>query len=224
MKRTILPLFVVLLLACGCSKPDSGANSGQDVKCAVCHEFPPKDRVHAAHVGRRGYECALCHKGYPLLADGDLGISDSLHRNGRADIAFSTDRFPLQKAVYDSVPGRCSSVYCHGFFEGGDSAEVTIKDEISAGTCGSCHNIRLMESAGHLPHTPGNVSIGLAGLVTGCGTCHDGYSLADSTVNTATHLDGMSGPVDPARCAACHAGLPATHDAAHEQCVLCHAR
>jgi hypothetical protein len=224
MKAILVTSLFTALFVFACSKLDTGSSTEPTEKCEICHAVPPGDRVHAAHVERRGYDCGICHAGYSRLPDEEMATSDLLHDNGTVDVVFSTGLYPLERAVYDKSAGQCRSVYCHGYFETGDSGVVSIRDRISAGQCESCHDITKMKTQGHLPHMPGNVLIGLSGLVAGCEMCHAGYSLADSLVNNAAHINGQVEPVADSSCTVCHAVLPPSHAIGRTQCTLCHVR
>jgi hypothetical protein len=226
MKTLLILAAVISVLFCHCSKLGGDYGTNNSDKCRVCHQMPPKDRVHAAHTVRRDYDCSTCHKGYSMPKNGIPYTDPSLHANGHRDILFTAAQFPLDSAAFDESSGSCRSVYCHGGIKDGTRSIVNINDSVSVSHCAACHDILQMTTVGHGPHFLNNAAL-LGPLVSACGNCHTGYSLADSTVNSATHINGRSEPVDNARCAACHtvadSTLPPSHLAmGRADCILCH--
>jgi len=133
-------------------------NNGPDA-CNVCHgsdvnAAPPRDLLgaqdpamksvgaHQAHLTGRslsdGFACSECHAvpaGYldPGHFDSTRGSIELTWGNLATDSGRAAPR-------YDPAAGSCSSVYCHGSFDGGNTARVVGwvggADEAS---CGSCH-------------------------------------------------------------------------------------
>jgi hypothetical protein len=192
-------LFSVFWWVCfsGCSKLAPNSPENTNSTCLACHAVPPADRVHAAHTVRQHYDCALCHPGAVRGADSAVVPAEAIHANGIINVVFSFSRYPLESGVYDSGAKTCNSVYCHGYFPGGDSGTVGVNDSIYLKQCASCNNIQQMTAAGHF---------GMKwSTITNCSLCHTGYNYADQTVNDATHIDGRNLPVD---CLNCHSTVP----------------
>lgn len=214
-------IFLGLLLS-GCSKLGDDFPSQAANKCRACHEAPPADRVHAAHVGRLDYGCDMCHPGTLSKGLDVPRVSPDFHANGAIDVAIAAPFNNKGAARYSASGKTCSAVWCHGGFAGGTRATMAVTDSISGRHCASCHDLQGMVENGHLPHMPYMNIIGYEDKIRTCNRCHTGYSTADSTVNSATHVNGVTDPVDDAKCAACH-GSVSGHAPAQTQCTLCHA-
>jgi len=165
-----------------------GGNSGP-VGCRVCHggsasSAPPADLLggtstdlitvgaHTAHVDEVGtfarVSCNQCHAGF----DGYAGANHiDLATPGIAEVQFgaiATDSGRIAP-VWDRNSGTCSSVYCHGSFDGGVNAQPNwTADRLTEG-CASCH--------GFPPST--HTTAEQRGA---CASCHD--------FTQATHVDG----------------------------------
>jgi predicted CxxxxCH...CXXCH cytochrome family protein len=153
----------------------SGASSGAKVGAHQAH-------LRGGTLRATGVDCASCHV-VPATADKHVpGV-------GLRDLAaLRLAGGPVITPLYDPATGKCSNVYCHGAFNGGNAAEVTWTG--GAPACGSCHPIPpLVKTDGTTAHTTS----------TNCQSCHDGYT--QTSVNAATHLNGS---VEAAGCAGCH--------------------
>jgi hypothetical protein len=225
MKSTLILAGAMAVLLWNCSKLQSDHAANATAKCQLCHEVPPQNAFHAAHVGQRGYDCSLCHPDCARNAEGVPQISGPLHANGDTDVVFSTSLFPLGQATYNHGNKTCSSVYCHGFLSGGDSAVMHLTDTLSVARCEACHNIALMAARGHLPHASDMITNpdSLSLLVLACGNCHIGYSYINRQVNAATHINGSVEPVGNDRCQACH-NNPVPHTDGRTDCITCHVK
>lgn len=164
-------------------------NSGP-VGCRVCHggansSAPPADLLggtdtdlitvgaHTAHVDESGtymrVACAQCHAEF-------AGFSDPNHIDkttvGVAEVVFgaiATDSGRVAP-IWDRTNGTCSSVYCHGAFDGGvNTAPLWTATSLPNG-CASCH--------GFPPAT--HTSPGQQGA---CTSCH--------LFGQATHVNGV---------------------------------
>ncbi len=136
------------------------SNSGP-LGCRTCHggassSAPPADLLggtstdlvtvgaHQAHLNGRsiseGISCSDCHH--------QLGsFDDPLHIDtttiGVADLTFSALATNSGRVtpVWNRTEGTCSSVYCHGAFDGGNAAVVQWTEGSSQTECGSCHSL-----------------------------------------------------------------------------------
>jgi len=89
---------------------------------------------------------------------------------------------------YDPVANKCSNVYCHGYFTGGNmNFEPTYNDPNSV-TCGSCHgdpvsgNPNPSQNPPHLPYYQ----------ITDCYECHGQVIDASGNIIDPTkHIDGV---------------------------------
>jgi len=142
--------------------------------------------VHLTGGRSKAVACGECHTVPPL--------NDVAHVNGGNGLVVFSATLANKSggATYASTTTlTCSSTYCHGNFTGGTGAAATPAWTL-AGTlgCTSCHANPPPASAGH----PQN---------TACDTCHGtGYSL--TTVNAATHVDGIVNLVAAESCTSCH--------------------
>ena len=159
---------------------DSKGNSATTARGVGLHN------VHLTGGRSKAVACGECHTVPPL--------NDVAHVNGgNGLVAFSaTLANKSGGATYASTTTlTCSSTYCHGNFTGGTGTAATPAWTL-AGTlgCTSCHANPPPASAGH----PQN---------TNCVSCHGpGYSL--TTVNAATHVDGIVTLVAAESCTSCH--------------------
>ncbi len=152
--------------------------------------------AHQAHLAAGTYSkplaCNECHV-VPTATN---------HSNGAVDMAFGT----LAKTG-GATPAwngtSCSSAYCHGNFNGGNTAAAPAWTGGGGMTCTSCHG-GPPATGDHL-RTPHRVA---------CSTCHgNGYSA--TTVNKALHLNGVKN--------AGGAGSSITYNAATRACSpTCH--
>lgn len=140
--------------------------------------------AHQAHVNKGTYStpiaCNECHI---------VPISVA-HSNGKVDIQFGS----LAKAggVAPAWNGTtCTASYCHGNFNGGNTAAAPNWTTSGTLACNSCHGLP--------PATPAHANPAIA-----CSTCHGpGYST--TTVNKTLHVNGVV-DVDSAtmNCTSCH--------------------
>ncbi|MFL5271127.1 MAG: CxxxxCH/CxxCH domain c-type cytochrome, partial [Anaeromyxobacteraceae bacterium] len=158
--------------------------------------------VHQAHVNTtraKPVACAACHAGaVPTVMQ---------HANGVVTVAFagvSTTGGVVPS--YQPAGGSCAATYCHGNFTGG-AGSIATPAWISAGTlgCASCH--------GNPPTANGHPQD------AACADCH-GAGYSTTTVNAATHVDGLvtlPTAAHPAgTCTACHGDATKTVIAAAE--------
>jgi len=219
MKHFILiASLAVLGMAVGCAKLGGSAVDLQGNECRVCHaSMPPANHMHATHVTLQQYQCSVCHSGISL---DPLSPPANGHDNGVLQLAFQIPFDSSNHPTFNPADTSCSSVYCHGAFTTGDSATVKASDAIGT-QCDKCHNLSQMYITE--PHNAISPS-----LRADCSPCHPGYSVANSTVNTSTHIDGTLG-TSVSTCSNCHTSMPptdrmhATHVTSRSyQCSVCH--
>ncbi len=142
------------------------------VSCGSCHTLPPATSSHRRHSDSLGYDCNVCHAGYSETL---LSVSPRTHVDSSISVNGN-----LSGGVYSSVNKRCSGVYCHGSFRGGDTA-TPIWDNGPVG-CGTCHST--------VP-TTGAHTVHIANNAIGCDSCHAGYRLSDSSTSKLHHVDSI---------------------------------
>jgi predicted CxxxxCH...CXXCH cytochrome family protein len=153
-----------------------------------CSTPTPNGGAHRAHLSpatsatgviANPVACTECHT-VPV---------DSAHANGSAPLVTWGPLSKTGGAAPSAWNGTtCSNTYCHGKFTGGNNSTPSWTG--GALTCTSCH--------GNPPPSPHVQN-------TACGNCHAGYT--SSTVNAATHVDGLV-QTSPMACSSCH-GDPA---------------
>ena len=161
--------------------------------------------AHQAHL--RKYPCRTCHQ---LSASIEDYFNDPSHIDGSdgAEVVFDPDSLAATGGLapgYDTGPGTCSDIYCHGatLDAGGTNLVPDWTDEEGA-ACGSCHDTDDNDtSPDHF--ISGNVhSHHLHAVGLSCWDCHPANT--DSTApSDSQHADGSiqwddSSPV----CDACH--------------------
>ncbi len=171
----------------------TGAGSGGN--CGECHDNAPANAVYGVHdihtnsgAGSYNYDCSHCHNGYASGNEGSaVYASTSTHADFTINVAFSSSaRGADATAVYNDTNNTCSSVYCHGDFDGGLGATPDW-DIASTGDCGTCHaNAPVKADYGsHDLHTDSDRY--------SCSVCHSGYATGNETaaafVSTSTHAN-----------------------------------
>jgi predicted CxxxxCH...CXXCH cytochrome family protein len=188
--------------------------------CDVCHgspdhSYPPKGLhgetaetyygvgAHETHLSEDStrrfsaqVECNECHT--PIN-----GFNDPNHigpnPNGHADITFGN----LARTVLhsgDSIPSpnysyslnKCSSVYCHGYFTGGNKNVQPQFNDANSVVCGSCHGDPV--SGNPNPGYPNNVQPPhLASFtITKCYLCHGGMINNQGVITKKyLHINGV---------------------------------
>lgn len=182
--------------------------------CYVCHGdpatkhiWPPKSLfwhyleteqgvgAHDAHLNpdsnarfSRIVECTECHK--PIT-----GFYDSNHigsNPGVAEVVFG----PLSKTTtsgfvpnpqWNSTTQKCSNVYCHGYFRGGNPTAAPTFTDPNSVVCGSCHGNPATGNPipATPPHPPGYT-------LTQCYLCHPTVIDASGAfVNKSLHVNGV---------------------------------
>ncbi|MBI5403932.1 MAG: hypothetical protein HY959_11070 [Ignavibacteriae bacterium] len=162
---SVLLFLLSVAIIPGCSKqadnlvvvPTSNAES-----CAMCHgtaehPYPPKSLAgntlptqqgvgtHEVHMDNAlshsaPVACSECHTPVSSYYDpGHIGNGD-----GIAEVIFGalsktkTTGF-TPNPVWNNSNQTCSSVYCHGYFKGGNSTATATFTNPSSVVCGSCH-------------------------------------------------------------------------------------
>lgn len=175
------------------SSPDP---QGDGNSCNNCHDYPPGNGAHPAHVAAGFGDCRICHE--LTTSDGVSITAIPLHANASNDVSFD-DGYDLGASAlgagdYDSPTHSCS-IYCHGDGQGVTSTPDW--DLPASGACGTCHG---NPPAGSVH----NIHIAdLAGPQLGCETCHpvgssDGSH--DQHYNGEINLGGGGG----SGCEPCH--------------------
>lgn len=163
-------------------------NSGP-VGCRTCHggatsAAPPADLLggtstdlitvgaHQTHVNEDGtfarISCNQCHAQFAGYADPNHIDTTTA---GMAEVVFgvvATDSGRVSP-VWDRNAGTCSSVYCHGSFDGGN-AVIPRWTGAEQAECGSCHSL---PPTSHTTHEQQH----------GCSTCH--------LFDQALHVNGV---------------------------------
>ena len=167
--------------------------AGADLDVAASPPVSPSGSTlppgaHQAHVNGGTYstpiQCNECHV---------VPISTG-HSNGVVDLLFGA----LAKTggvapAYNSATLSCSAFYCHGNFNGGNTAAAPLWTGAGSVTCSSCHALPPATPAHSNPATP-------------CASCHGaGYDAIAKTVNKTTHINGVVN-VDQTTmtCSSCH--------------------
>lgn len=136
-------------------------------------------------------------------------FSDTNHidttRHGAAKLTFG----PLAHTIfhnivpnpsYDSVSNTCSSVYCHGYFYGGNQNFKPVFNDPNSVTCGSCHGnpvtgdpTPLVNGGYEAPH--------FAGLWNDsthhCYWCHYTIDSTGTIIAPSLHIDGVVEHYEP---------------------------
>ncbi len=186
------------------SKPGGPEN------CTVCHgsvnAAPPKDLAdnvsptaravgaHQKHLlgGIIGapVACSECHRVPQSLTDAGH-IDGTEHAEVRFD---STSQKYRSGAQYVASNVSCANTYCHGNFNGGNSANTMLWNDVSANAtqCGTCHGdvtkSTLKEKAFPVSgHTA-------AGITSDCSTCHG--SVVDQNLSFRDVTRHINGKID----------------------------
>jgi predicted CxxxxCH...CXXCH cytochrome family protein len=192
-------LLAVGLAACSARKVDSGSTASASTACTHCHGggdnqtgAPPVDTsgrsdttlrsvgAHTAHVVSGpvagAFDCSECHV-KPTSPSTHAQPGGSKLRWG----AMATNG----GATTPSFDGtRCSNVYCHGAFDGGNRSNAPVWTSVGSGgaACGTCHGI-----PPPFPHV-------VVSDLTKCAACHPETMDATGAIIPATkggkHVDG----------------------------------
>jgi predicted CxxxxCH...CXXCH cytochrome family protein len=192
--------------------------------CTQCHgtpgrttyaaEAPPIDAkgntattfrgvgAHAAHLQAGGLSnpiaCTECHVVPPA--------GDKAHANGTAAVSFGAlAKTGAVTPAFNTTAVSCASVYCHGNFTNGTTANVPVWTGTGQAACGTCHGIP--PAGSHPTLTAG----------TACSGCHTGYTATagtnGGTVNLTNHVNGkvdVTGGGESAggtNCGGCHGAI-----------------
>jgi predicted CxxxxCH...CXXCH cytochrome family protein len=162
---SVFLLMISVMLISGCSKQADNlvVVTENPESCTMCHGnadhvYPPKSLLghtlpteqgvgaHVVHLSKDStvrhsaqVECDECH--LPVASYYD---TNHLNASGKANVVFGT----LAKTkttgftpvpVWNSTTQTCSSVYCHGYFRGGNTTAVATFTNPGSVVCGSCH-------------------------------------------------------------------------------------
>jgi predicted CxxxxCH...CXXCH cytochrome family protein len=143
-------------------------------RCGSCHDIPPSYQPsHLYHVDTLNFDCNRCHAGYSRI---DTTVALTTHINGVVDV----NGLP-PGSVYNWTDTSCSSLYCHGNFNGGNTNNAA-KWNDTAVSCGSCHGI---------PPSTGQHESHMSRSSIDCNNCHAGYqSKGSPVVNKPHHANG----------------------------------
>ncbi|MCL7413894.1 MAG: cytochrome c3 family protein, partial [ANME-2 cluster archaeon] len=161
--------------------------------CDVCHSTNattgvPATDGHIIHNVTEGYDCSLCHAGYPV----------SHFNGGNANISYSglANSSGSFSAIWTQGTQTCY-VYCHdpntNANVGGDTFAVWTNS--TSRTCDSCHGNPPTKTRTAADHPASDV----------CEDCHTGYT--NSSVNAATHINtNVESSFGGKNCTSCHDG------------------
>jgi predicted CxxxxCH...CXXCH cytochrome family protein len=130
-----------------------------------------------------GYDCTACHikptPGQTNHPSGQLNITWGSLATGNG----------ATSPAYDTSTNRCSSVYCHGSFTGGNSANAPIWTGADAtqGACGTCHG----DPAGTAAPRTSHVALAAGSTNATCAACHpDTVDASGAILPGGKHVNG----------------------------------
>ena len=166
------------------------------LSCTSCHGLTDQTNAHFTHISNRGYDCAICHVGYDLIAETIIPAS---HINGTADVNLNV----VYGGSFNAGDATCSDVYCHA----GATPDWDIVDSTYS-ACGSCHTLPPATGAHNQHVTDQNYD---------CNVCHTGYSAINETVSDTDHINLINDVVLAAQ-------FGGTYDSQSQSCnnVACH--
>jgi predicted CxxxxCH...CXXCH cytochrome family protein len=164
-------LFVALA---GCGEPRRVAEQAV-TSCTNCHD--DSTGAHRAHLQALsgGPSCTHCHP--------DPRAGSSSHLDGRIDVVFGAlaTHDGAVASRFDRTTRTCTSVYCHGAFDGGNAANAPPwRSGHGDADCGTCHDL-----------PPANHA-GVAADAAACVRCHaDTIGPDGALVAGGAHMNGL---------------------------------
>ncbi len=155
--------------------------------------------AHTAHVSggsiANAMTCAACHLEPDNIASPGHLDPDSIAELTWGDISGD-------QSIWNRSNAKCSNVYCHGNFTGGNNANAPIWTGTDQASCGSCHNVDNNYANLKWEH---QLHIEIGGLA--CDDCHSSVvNTSLQIINTSLHVNGSVDLLtkDQAKCDVCH--------------------